>query len=512
MTRNQLEQQIQACLDDTLTESEKQHLFNHLKQHPDDMRLYCLTAAMDCGLSRLAKGELSLNSSSANFSELAQQSQKRKMVRISLLTAAAVLAISLVAMRLFFIDHSAPPSLTFKTSTGTQFTITHDGSSDPPPGRIMEKGSRLQLSQGTVELTFASGVKSIIMAPADMTLHDDDQLYLGKGTAWFQVPKGAEGFQVNTSDLNIVDLGTEFGVLAKPNDHDQVHVLKGKVQVTTLRVRKESATLTADQARQIDPIGRLTTIPVKASSFLTHLPSSIPYLHWSFDQPNPMQVSGPHPLAANISTSAQGKPQFTKGQHGMALSLGNSHFYLQTDWKGFLGQRPRSVSLWLRVDGPKMKEKEIASLLHWGDEQSNRNNKWKIGLLKAAIPDATVIRLSFGDDWFNTNTEVADGQWHHCLVIYRGVSTPSQPSLFDVYIDGQRQELHHFSSSLNTATAAISPNIFTKEKSLLSIGGDASLSTTTSFPGDIDDVTIFDGVLPESQIPALMNGSLIRQP
>jgi len=56
--------------------------------------------------------------------------------------------------------------LVFTTAPGTQFTLVHGGSDNAPEGMALVKGSQLQLTQGTVELTFGSGVKSIVTAPA----------------------------------------------------------------------------------------------------------------------------------------------------------------------------------------------------------------------------------------------------------------------------------------------------------------------------------------------------------
>jgi len=163
-------------------------------------------------------------------------------------------------------------------------------------------------------------------------MHADDLLYLNEGTAWFHVPKQAIGFQVKTKDLTIVDLGTKFGVFAKPDDHDEVHVLKGRVQVTANRVRKESMILTVNEARRINPIGQL-----------------LPYLHWSFDQEDGLQVVGTRPAVEDVSTHPRGTPSFTQGKRGLALSLNGAGQHLETDWAGFSGDRPRTVSFWLKI-------------------------------------------------------------------------------------------------------------------------------------------------------------------
>ncbi len=82
-----------------------------------------------------------------------------------------------------------------------------------------------------MELEFASGVRGIVRGPADLTLQREDLLDLANGTAWFEVPADAVGFKVNTPDLILTDLGTEFGIISESNFLDEVHVFDGKVEV-----------------------------------------------------------------------------------------------------------------------------------------------------------------------------------------------------------------------------------------------------------------------------------------
>ena len=158
--------------------------------------------------------------------------QKRRTAMIASFAAAALIMIGVMVMTVLIVPEKQH-GLTFDISPSTQFTLTHSSiGDDTPTGMTMEEGSHLVLTQGTVELTFGTGVKSIVMAPADMSLHGDNQLYLNRGTAWFHVPEGAEGFQVTTQNLKVVDLGTEFGVITNTDDQDEVHVFKGTVEVT----------------------------------------------------------------------------------------------------------------------------------------------------------------------------------------------------------------------------------------------------------------------------------------
>lgn len=248
--------------------------------------------------------------------------QKRRTLKIAVFSAAAILILGLVTMQLFMVKER-PPTLAFETAPGTQFNITHSMTGDDAPiGMTMEKGSRLMLTSGTVELSFGTGVKAIVIAPADMTLHDDNKLYLNQGTAWFQVPKGAEGFTVKTKELNIVDLGTEFGVIATPDDHDALHVFKGKVKVTALRVRKESDTLTAGQACRIDPIGRLVSVKPEIKKFLTVLPTSLPAYSGPMEFTDGTHSLGEGGVSYTVSSTSEASTIQNRAEGDMVIDAG----------------------------------------------------------------------------------------------------------------------------------------------------------------------------------------------
>ena len=249
--------------------------------------------------------------------ELILKRQKLKTFRTALLSAAALVLLTLIVLNLFFVKTNQGKGLTFESSPGTKFTLTHSANAEAPTGLAMVKGSRLQLSQGIVELSFARGVKSVIIAPADLTLNDS--LYLKEGTAWFQVPKGEEGFIVRTRELDIVDLGTEFGVLAKADDNDEVHVLKGKVQVTARRALKESTTLTAGQASKLDLRGRLVRSTSEFSLFLTELPEEVISYRGALDLTEGTRSLGKGGVCYTVSSEGNVSSNYNEGNGDMVI-------------------------------------------------------------------------------------------------------------------------------------------------------------------------------------------------
>lgn len=430
--------------------------------------------------------------------------QKQRSIRISVIAAAAIILTSLVVMQLFFIDRSSPPTIAFKTSPCSVFSISHTSSVGQISEKIMEPGSQLKINQGTVELTFESGVKSIVVAPADMTLHESNKLYLREGSAWFQVPKGAEGFEVFTDDFNIIDLGTEFAVTAIPDDHDEVHVFKGKVQVTARRLRKESTVLSADNACKIDPIGRLSTIPINPSDFLTSLPDTLPNLHWSFDQKDGYQVKGIHPAAADTHTQAIDAPALTPGKKGDALSLDGTSQHLITDWPGFEGSRPRTVSFWIKIpDGADYTKSP--GIVGWGD-RTLENGKWKIAISKRLLNTPAKIRLSWGRQWVTSDLAITPDVWQHILVTSPGTLNEKGLPHAEIYIDGQITK---------TFPGAIGPRsldmpkttTITSQSVPLLIGSDlySNQQQRKFFTGEIDELTIYDGYMTKRDVQKLIS-------
>ena len=92
-------------------------------------------------------------------------------------------------------------------------------------------GQKLNLTAGLAELTFDSGAKVILTAPAwfDVTDALGGDLQRGKLTA--KVPHAAAGFTINTPDGKVVDLGTEFGVKVNDDGVMDVIVYVGDVKV-----------------------------------------------------------------------------------------------------------------------------------------------------------------------------------------------------------------------------------------------------------------------------------------
>jgi len=504
MIENNLNRAIQELLDGVISVADLELLQQELETSERARELYIDSAEIHSILTQTEEAVAHLPTNIVPMERIMRR-QGRKTLRIVALSTAAILLIGLISMQLFFIS-SPEPALVFETSPGTQYSLTHRTSEQPPKSLVLEKGSRLQLAQGTVELTFKSGVTSVITAPADLTLRDDDLIFLNKGTAWFHVPKEAIGFTVKTNDLDIVDLGTEFGVLTKDNHHDEVHVFKGKVRASALRHRKESVTLSAGQASRIDSIGRLTTIPTKASAFLTSLPDSLPYIRWSFDEEVGFQATGTHVAVADINTTAKASPSLVPGKHGNALYLNGQSQQLITNWEGFSGNRARTVTCWLRLPADNNLNKRFQGIVGWGLWGGDRS-KWKITVNQDSPSAPTLIRCSLGNAWIDGSTQLADNKWHHIAITTSGQPDAQGKLNLQLYVDGHLEVMKYTANEISADGKFDLLTDTSHRRSVPLLIGTTiqhNLKQRQTLKGAIDELMIFDGHMTAKEIKQTM--------
>lgn len=422
--------------------------------------------------------------------------QKRRSVTIALSAAAAVIVMGIAMMQFFLVDHG--DTLAFDTSPGSRFSLTYgqDGE-ELHTGDVMRVGANLRLTQGCVELQFASGVSAFVLAPANLTLVAEDQLQMKEGRAWFQVPEQAIGFKVQTDNLDVTDLGTEFGVLAMAGGRDEVHVFKGQVEAQTKRIRHSKEILHAGEARQVDSVGRLMKLDVKPSKFLTQLPVELPHLHWSFDEPDGFQVQGNHPVAAEVTSSVSNSPTLSSGVLGGGLVLNGEVQYLETDWQGFGGARPRTVAFWLKL--PTDGQVDVfAGIVGWGDN-SQEHAKWSVVTRQKLSNKLGRLSLFWGNDSIHTDFIIAGGSWHHFVVSDSGLINQDDQAV-QIYMDGQKLDL---SGNINSRFA-INTLTYSEESIPVTIGSTIRHREVANrrrfLRGEIDELYIFDGAMTDAQI------------
>lgn len=414
--------------------------------------------------------------------ELILHRQRARIVRGSLIAAAAV-AMCLMSIMYFVKSESKAPIAQIAFSDYSVYTITHpEGTPADLEKDALTPGSSVELTQGTLRLDLAIGVNTIIQSPALVTLIDDQKVVLQRGRAWFDVAREAKGFMVQTPQLEIVDLGTDFGVSAEPTTaREEVHVFRGKVQVTTRHKLKRRAILSAGQSRSVQSSGRLQETPLNASLFLKKMPIALPTLTWDFDELEQdklyvRQTALPEPIRSWV---ADGKISPTLGIQGGAAYFSPNGGYLQTDWKGIDSDLPRTVVCWIKCP----MHQPDGSIVEWGIPVSN-SAKWRIALNPESEQEGGVkgaLRTEFGNGYLIGSTDLRDGRWHQIISIYNGSGTGNLDSI-QLYIDGKQEEI---SAYLENEIGTI---LDQPESVPLAIG--------KGFYGSIDQLRIYKGVMP----------------
>jgi hypothetical protein len=147
--------------------------------------------------------------------------------------------------------------------------------SDIGYGSRLSPGQKLSLSTGLIEITFDDGAVVVLEGPASFDVETGGRGQLHDGRLAAVVPERGRGFEVVTSRLNVVDLGTEFGVMAESAGATEVHVFNGLVKAQLLdeagnKVR--TVELNTSEAARIEPAAAVVArIPARDDEFVRSL-------------------------------------------------------------------------------------------------------------------------------------------------------------------------------------------------------------------------------------------------
>lgn len=440
LDRRKLEERIQSAFDGELDEAGGIALASDLAASREALDLYCGYAVMESTLHRYAR--------EAHHYEAPRGIPRWRPWLQAGLSAAAVVVLSFAAWKSFSRAASGTGVESFALSPGS---IVSGESFAMVDAKRLGKGERVQLKQGVAEFSLPSGVKAVIEGPAVFRVAARDRVELESGHSWFRVPAAARGFRVESPELEVVDLGTEFGVDLREGLPAEVHVLEGRVSARSKRGIGETRELHAGEAVRQASGGTWEPLAAEKDAFRRELPAHLPYLTLDFDRldHDRFSIGGDILDGARARAVLKGSARLVPGVKGSALEFDGASS-IETTWPGVAGSGPRTVALWCRVPaGARMET--VPPLAVWGDPSRGMNSKFKIGLMTDGA-GATRMRGSFGERLANGTKDLADGSWHHLAAVYRGNDVSGEPRL-EFYIDGRPDAitlLHSGSSEAHT--------------------------------------------------------------
>lgn len=492
------EELAQRVLEGTADAAEVARLDTELRRDPELRRIYRETFLVDEMLGQLEADDMATSSVPV---EALLKRQQRRALGIAMAAAAAVLALVAVGLHLIWLKPA--PMLAVKVAPHTVWEVLAADGDAAEPGNL-EAGDEIRVQAGTIELSFMGGVRGIVQGPARMVVEGSDRLSLSYGTGRFHVPDGAEGFKVRSRRLDVVDLGTDFGMIVpeKGTLAPEVHVFEGRVRASAVGGVAETREIRAGEAAKVSPTGRFEAIRPDSRRFFTELPEDLPYIRIGFEPVGErrFKVSGTHPAVATMTAFREREVITTEGVRGQAVAFGEKGSRVSTDWQGTLGDAPRTLAMWLRLPtqtSPQMYQ----TLAGWGDPTIGYAGKCELLVFQPSPDGPSLPRLSFDQFLFTGTTDLADGRWHHVAAVYEGgLGSGEVRDRVRLYVDGRPEPLHP--KMTHVTTLPKEPQ--TREGGFPLVIGDLPvLENVRTFQGSIDELVVFEAALDESRIREL---------
>jgi hypothetical protein len=190
---------------------------------------------------------------------------------------------------------------------------------------------RMSLEQGFAHLIFKSGAEVLVQAPAAFRLQSAKGLFLESGRVTAKVPKQAIGFTVKTSEADVVDFGTEFGVMVGGQSLSEVHVFDGRISLAAAG-RAASASpqsLVQGDTATIDGYGRIAR---------SHLADRPPLFVREIPAGPSLAIPGKRLNLADIAGGGNGLDTGTPGQgiNPLTGQTGLTRWVVEAPGEGFV--------------------------------------------------------------------------------------------------------------------------------------------------------------------------------
>lgn len=322
----------------------------------------------------------------------------------------------------------------------------------PQPGDLLRRGQRLDLAAGFAEITFDSGAQIVMEGPTVVELVSPWEAALQKGVIKVHVPPEALGFRVTSDVVEVMDLGTDFSVIADPDGHADVLVLKGEVEATPLgNTEEESVLLRENEARRFARSG-ISPVEDSAEKF-ARLTRAVPlerfdptarYIRWSFDEPEGQIAAAdsygparPSFTAHLESTPTNTAALRTEGTFNRALNF-DGQCYARAAYPGLSGKWPRTVMFWVNIPPEAQLSSAYAMVAWWAENPKFGSRPVHIGWNRNPSEGPVgVLRTDYLGGYALGATPLRDGRWHHIAVVFVPDPDGRRPVEVKQYVDGR---------------------------------------------------------------------------
>jgi hypothetical protein len=515
----------QALADGAASEAQRAQLNRWLSESEDARRFYVRMMALSADLYDCAS---EMQSEAPDLRVLPKPRVSAWGWALSTLAAAALV---LLAFH-FGMEHGNSGGSTGETAS------TAEQESDEPVGRLsaakdclwkgiasqigdeLRRGQRIELLSGFAEITFDCGAQVMLEGPAILDLHSAWEAALQRGSLKANVPSEAIGFRVSNSSVDVVDLGTEFSMLAEDGGATEVFVLKGSVEAAARDGHGQTATPVILRTRQARRFAKGFAAEVrdrdrKLERFLrkivlNRLAPPAGYVHWSFDE-----SGGDHVAARTIGLpdgdydahlfEPRGDARFA-GKWGGALSFDGNQ-YARAPFPGISRRVARTAAFWVNIPADASPS-EADAMVAWPLNVGGGVYPVEIGWNRNPNDGAFgALRTSIGGGYIVGVTPLRDGRWHHLAIVFTPKRKSDSAMHVLQYVDGRLEgasarhlgkRIRRGSILAKTASGAVDEALW------MGCNLDAAGTDQPHLRGALDELFMADRALAPQEIRRLM--------
>lgn len=467
----EIERLTDAFLDKQLSEDDAQQLHSLLAHSEEAREYYIRTMQWNTAASEVAllNAEVSGDAECLQNNGLHNQEPQFSLLSKRNLLMVAGFAIAATMLLMFTPSIFRPQYEPSVLETGdsiqkytSQFYIAEQISfetsrSDPSDKSSLRAGDIRKIESGIAEFVFASGAIAKVPAPAVLRIDSAWKAELLAGNVIVTVPPQAIGFQLETEESKLLDLGTQFAV--NRDDTAQcthIKVLSGSVEVQE-KSRKSGRTrvLKTNESQCISSNGFIVTdsgdtnrfhfidaVESRGSSVRSVSLSRSVVCHFEqVDRRPALSEKDFEKVVVPLNTPSGQLEIFDalsnrsdyllgQGKSGNGLRLDGVLFgKLVLPDEAFLAERIQ-IAFWINSPGIEAvpPEGSIVSLALPNSQQSNDRTFVDVMLCRTPVHGPLgSVSISFDDLAITASTVVSDGKWNEVIVeLQRNATLPTK--------------------------------------------------------------------------------------
>lgn len=396
-------------------------------------------------------------------------------------------------------------------------------------GAGLHRGHILELTAGWAEITFDSGAQVVLSGPVSLQVISAWEAVLRHGSLKASVPSEAVGFRVASAAVDVVDLGTEFSMVADQTGATEVFVLRGAVEArphsASSPAARSSLVLREKQARRFarNGISEVRNSDLKFQKLsrkiaLARATKPTTYIHWSFDDAEvaraaadisgrPASEFDVQLVGSNLRTPSESRGS---GHSGSALNC-DGELFAKASLPAFAQHVSRTMAFWINVP-PDASLVTSEAMLSWVGAPGGETLEfaWNRSPTEGAFG---ALRTSVGRNFILGTTPLRDGQWHHIAIVLAHHPHTPQKLQIKQYVDGRLDTVsaRHVAKRIGSGQPAQEKFLSTKNETLW-IGRSPNGTGQHSFRGMIDELYIVDRALAQKEIRMLMGQNRLPTP